>query len=88
MGGIWQCVVQGFGGVEIREGKLHIEPELPSGWNALTFCIDYEGTALEISASQDSVEICNLGEKEVTIISRNREEEIAAGENILIAGRD
>lgn len=88
MGGIWQCVVQGFGGVEIREGKLHIEPELPSGWKTLTFCIDYEGTALEVSASQENVEICNLGENAVTIICRNREEEIAAGENILIAGRD
>ena len=88
MGGIWQCVVQGFGGVEIRDGKLHVEPQLPSAWKTLTFRIAYEGTTLEVSASRDDLEICNVGEKAVTVISGNREEEIAVGENILIAGRD
>lgn len=88
MGGIWQCVVQGFGGVEIREGKLHVEPQLPKDWKALNFRISYAGTVLEIRAAKDELEICNIGEKAVQIVSGVHEEEIASGENILIGSNE
>ena len=74
MGGIWQCVVQGFGGVEIREGKLHVEPQLPKAWKTLTFRIAYAGTVLEVKASQDEVKIHNIGEKSVSVYGPQEQE--------------
>ena len=84
MGGIWQCVVQGFGGVEIREGKLYVEPHLPKAWKSLAFRIAYAGTVLEVKATPDGLEIRNIGEKPVTVNCKTREEEIKPFEDVVI----
>ena len=34
-GGLWQCAVQGFGGLRMLGGKLRISPNLPKAWNKL-----------------------------------------------------
>jgi len=88
MGGIWQCVVQGFGGVEIREGRLHIEPKLPEAWKSLMFRIVCDGTVLEVQAAKEQIKISNLGDREVTVVCGKREEKIMAQENIILAGRE
>jgi len=88
MGGIWQCVVQGFGGVEIREGRLHIEPKLPEAWKSLMFRIVCDRTVLEVQAAKNQIKISNLGDQEVTVVCGKREEKIMAQENIILAGRE
>ncbi len=57
LGGIWQAVVNGFGGVRMTGGNLRISPMLPKAWNALTYSIDWKGETLNVQASQDQVTI-------------------------------
>lgn len=55
LGGIWQAVVNGFGGVRMTSGNLRISPMLPEDWDELTFSINWKGETLDIYASHDKV---------------------------------
>lgn len=48
LGGIWQMVVFGYGGVRMIEGKLRIEPNLPQAWSHLSYGFDYQGQAISV----------------------------------------
>jgi len=57
LGGIWQCVVNGFGGVRMLNGELRISPKLPTAWSELNFSINWHGDLLEVTATKDNVRI-------------------------------
>ncbi len=48
LGGTWQAVVQGFAGLRLIEGQLHLEPNLPASWKRLRFRLCYRGAVLEV----------------------------------------
>ncbi|MCD8188891.1 MAG: glycoside hydrolase family 65 protein [Clostridiales bacterium] len=58
-GGLWQCVVYGFGGLRMLGGKLRISPNLPKAWNELTYTILWRGQKLNVTVTQDTVSIVN-----------------------------
>lgn len=67
-GGVWQCVVYGFGGVRMLDGKLRICPSLPDEWEELSFTIFWKGQKLAVKAAKDMVSVQNLtGAAEVEI---------------------
>ena len=53
LGGIWQCVVNGFGGVRMVAGELHITPRLPDAWDLLSFPIYWKGERMEVKITKD-----------------------------------
>lgn len=47
MAGSWLSVIEGFGGIRIgKDGRLHVAPRLPDGWNSLEFKLHYRGAVL------------------------------------------
>ena len=63
MGGIWQAVVMGFGGVRQEGGRLTISPHLPPQWRELHFDLSWQGRLLEITVTQTEMRISNGGEE-------------------------
>lgn len=59
IGGIWQCIVNGFGGVRMLDGTLRIEPHLPKSWTKLIFPINWHGDRLNITIDKDTISIVN-----------------------------
>ena len=47
-GGVWNTVVEGFGGVRITEKGLRVEPHLPSTWRSLKYSINWQGVKAEV----------------------------------------
>lgn len=58
-GGLWQCVVYGFGGLRMLGGKLRIDPKLPKAWKSLSYTILWHGQKLAVRVTADNVEIVN-----------------------------
>ena len=50
MGGLWQAVVLGFGGVRPRAGMLQVDPVLPSSWSALELRVRFHGSKVRVRA--------------------------------------
>lgn len=64
MGGIWQCVINGFAGVRMVNGRLRIEPKLPKGWDKIEFCIFWKGIQLRIKAGKHEMKISAINVSE------------------------
>lgn len=60
IGGLWQCVVNGFGGVRMNSGILRIEPHLPEKWSNLNFVIQWQGVKLQIDVTRTGFEVLVL----------------------------
>lgn len=63
-GGTWCAVVYGFGGVQIKGGKLHIAPTLPEKWNSFSFCFTNKGVNYSVKADKNGFEIVADGDAE------------------------
>ncbi|WP_207429863.1 glycoside hydrolase family 65 protein [Sabulibacter ruber] len=67
MAGTWMSVVQGFGGMRVRNNQLFFNPFIPSGWTSYSFKIRFRGHLLNIKVTKDSVTIENQAEKAITL---------------------
>ncbi|MCD7820507.1 MAG: family 65 glycosyl hydrolase [Lachnospiraceae bacterium] len=62
MGGIWQDVVMGFGGVRISRGRLRICPHLPEQWEQLTYPVCWRGNRLTVTVRRGEIQVLNEGQ--------------------------
>ena len=67
-GGLWQCVVYGFGGFRMLDGKIRISPALPDEWESLSYTIMWKGQRLRVDAARDSVAITNETGRDVVSV--------------------
>ena len=83
MGGIWQSVIYGFGGVSLSERGLDITPRLPKEWRELSFSVIYQGCPIRVLADSSRMVIKNEGTKELTICHNDCEITVKAGESFV-----
>ena len=55
-GGIWQAVVFGFAGLEIKDGALSLSPQLPAHWKRLEYCLAYRGKLQRVVIRDDGTQ--------------------------------
>lgn len=67
LGGIWQCIVNGFAGVRMLGGKLRIDPKLPTTWNKITFPINWHGVELKVTIDKNVLIVEKISEGEEAI---------------------
>lgn len=67
MAGTWMSVVEGFGGMRVKDGVLSFSPLLPTEWKALSFQIGFRGALLNIRISKEGVTVKNLSDTDITI---------------------
>ncbi len=57
MAGTWLSVVEGFGGMRIKNGKLHLYPVLPEKWKSYAFKIGFRGALITVNVNHDEVSL-------------------------------
>jgi len=68
LGGVWQIVVHGFGGVRLKDGVLSISPRLPDTWRQMRFQVWFRGALIELTQSKGEVEVfISRGRREVDL---------------------
>jgi trehalose/maltose hydrolase-like predicted phosphorylase len=55
MGGLWQALAFGFGGIRPRGETLLVDPRLPTEWNALEFALRFRGRQLRLRIDRNEV---------------------------------
>lgn len=74
LGGIWQIIIFGYGGVRALNGVLRIEPNLPEKWVNLEFGFFWKGELVTVNVNENQFEITLLeGSKSVTFVHKNQE---------------
>ena len=84
MAGTWMAVVEGFGGMRVRNGKLSFNPFLPAKWESFSFNIGFRGSVINIKVSKDGVQVKNLSDKEITVLIYGKEQTIKDKEDIFL----
>lgn len=56
MAGTWMSVVKGFGGMRIKDGKLHLEPYIPNGWKSYSFRLAFRGRVIQVKVNGGGTE--------------------------------
>jgi maltose phosphorylase len=56
MAGTWMSVVKGFGGMRVKDGKLHFSPFTPDQWKSYSFRIEFRGRVLKIKIAKGKTE--------------------------------
>jgi trehalose/maltose hydrolase-like predicted phosphorylase len=56
LGGLWQAIVLGFAGLDLRGEILGIDPALPPQWRSLSFRVCWRGRSVAIRIASSAVE--------------------------------
>lgn len=54
-GGTWQSVVNGFGGMRVKNQQLHFKPWLPDHWNSVKYKIRWKGDSLQVAVGKNEI---------------------------------
>ena len=55
MGGVWQALAFGFGGVRPRDDALVVDPVLPDGWRELELRVRFRGVPLQLRVEPERI---------------------------------
>lgn len=84
MAGTWMSVVEGFGGMRVRNDRLSFSPFLPEKWRSFSFHIGFRGALLNIKVSREGVRIKNLSGSETTVLVHEKEQLVRANDEQLV----
>ena len=85
MAGTWMSVVEGFGGMRVRNDQLVFNPFLPKEWKSFAFKVGFRGALLTIKVSKAGVEISNQSNQSAEVLVYNKSYQISAKAQILAA---
>jgi maltose phosphorylase len=84
MAGTWMSVVEGFGGMRVKDGRLSFQPFLPGKWKSFSFQISFRGTLLNIKVSNAGVQIKNLSANETAVQVYGKQQVVKANDELLV----
>lgn len=53
MAGTWMSVVEGFGGMRVRNNRLSFEPKIPDAWHSYSFKVNFRGQVVKVQVTKD-----------------------------------
>ncbi len=73
MAGTWMSIVEGFGGMRVKNNQLHFEPKIPEQWNGYSFKINFRNQILKVSVSPNQTNFNLEGDKEIKVFVNGKE---------------
>ena len=59
---------KGFGGMRVKDGKLHLNPYIPEQWTRYDFSIRFRGSILHVGVDNNEVVIRNSSDQDIEVI--------------------
>lgn len=84
MAGTWMSVVQGFGGMRVRNGVPCFRPIIPEAWTTYSFKVFFRGQMLKVEVEQRKIAVSNESDREITVEVCGQYQTIAPGETVVI----
>ena len=67
MAGTWMSIVEGFGGLRVKNDTLHFSPKIPKEWNGYSFKINFRNQILKVSINHNGTQFSLEGSKELNV---------------------
>jgi len=73
MAGTWMSIVEGFGGMRVKDDALHFTPRIPEQWEAYSFKINFRNQILKVCVEANETKFSLEGGKELTVFVNGKE---------------
>jgi maltose phosphorylase len=84
MAGTWMSIVEGFGGMRVKENTLHFSPKIPKEWSGYSFKINFRNQILTVSVTHNETVFSVDGGHALSIVA-NGTAIIVTPNNLVIA---
>ena len=68
MGGTWMSLVEGFGGMRIKNDMLSFNPQIPKQWEAYSFKINFRDQILKVNVCKNETNFELEGTSDLQIL--------------------
>ncbi len=73
MAGSWLSVVEGFGGLRVKDDMLYFSPSIPPQWRSYSFKVNFRGNILEVNIGHIDITINNIEGEKINVLINGRE---------------
>lgn len=84
-GGVWTALVSGFGGMRDHGGELSFDPRLPVDWPSLSYPLQWQGAALDVTVKRDELRVHVRSGDAVTFTVRGTSYTASEGQDAVAA---
>lgn len=82
LGAIWLGALFGFAGLSYMAGELHLKPNLPAGWQKLSFPLMWRGQSLHITITGQEIQVTAATGCELTLFVEGEAYRITGSQTI------
>jgi len=72
MAGTWMSIVEGFGGMRVKNNMLSFVPKIPKQWDAYSFKINFRNQILKVNVSQNKTTFTIESNSELQILVNDK----------------
>lgn len=72
MAGTWMSIVEGFGGMRVKNDTLSFEPKIPKQWDAYSFKVNFRNQILKVNVTQATTKFELKGADELEIVVNDK----------------
>ena len=68
MAGTWMSIVEGFGGMRVKNDMLSFSPKIPNQWEAYSFKINFRNQIIKVNVCQNETNFELDGNEDLQIL--------------------
>ncbi|NAS31357.1 glycoside hydrolase family 65 protein [Flavobacteriaceae bacterium R38] len=72
MAGTWMSIVEGFGGMRVKNDMLSFNPKTPKEWKNYSFKVNFRDQVLKVFVEKEKTSFSLEGDKELTILINDK----------------
>lgn len=72
MAGTWMSIVEGFGGMRVKDGKLSFTPKIPKQWQGYSFKVNFRNHIIKVNVTQEQTCFEMLCGEELEVLFNNK----------------
>jgi maltose phosphorylase len=84
MAGTWMSIVEGFGGMRVKNDTLHFEPRIPEQWQGYSFKINFRNQVLKVSVHPGETRFTLEGGRELKVVVNGKEVTVQPNELVTV----
>ncbi len=71
MAGTWMSIVEGFGGMRVKDDTLYFTPRIPKQWDAYSFKVNFRNQILKVNVAHGNTKFELSGDRDLNIMVNN-----------------
>jgi len=84
MAGTWMSIVEGFGGMRIKNDTLSFDPKIPNEWTGYSFKVNFRHQILKISVTKNETKFELEGTNNLEILVRGKKVNISPDDLVTV----